>query len=183
MPLITLYLQCQASSAASSLCLLGFYFPVAMLCSPCCRMMLWSKHFHHRHLCHHLKRVICCFVDLSLQVVGVDKEIVGRCAVFFFLFLFCFFCDVTGSAAVVGGGRSILSSSWWSLSSWSEDWWEELLFACGCCFLVWCCSRISCARTKLFSESCQGKKMTIVALLVMKSRSLMYLDLGRWWTL
>ena len=55
--------------------------------------------------------VVCFFVDISLQEVGVDKEVVGHCAVLFLLFLFCFFRDVTGSAAVVGVGRSKLSSS------------------------------------------------------------------------
>ena len=51
------------------------------------------------------------FVDLSLQVVGVDKEVVGCSAVLFFIFPFCFFRDVTESAAVGGGGRSVLSFS------------------------------------------------------------------------
>lgn len=46
--------------------------------------------------------------------------------------------------------------------------------------LVWCWGRISCAWTKLFSESWQGKRMVIVTLLVMKSRGLMYLELWRW---
>ena len=85
--LLTLYLQCQASSVASLLCLLGFYFPVAMLCSPCCHDVVMTA-FSSQSSSSSLKTCVICFlVDLLLQVVGVDKEVVGCCAVLFFIFV------------------------------------------------------------------------------------------------